>query len=150
MLPMKTKGGRTTTDAYCVAKYGQKWVRTRTITDSFNPRWNEQYNWEVYDPCTVLTLGVFDNRHIYMNIHDQKSSDLKDVRIGKVRIRISTLESNRIYTNSYPLLVLLPSGLKKWEILKLQLDFPALHCLMLFKYTISHYFQRCIIYIPWA
>ena len=43
LMPMKTKDGKGTTDAYCVAKYGQKWVRTRTIIDSFAPRWNEQY-----------------------------------------------------------------------------------------------------------
>ncbi|KAJ6800311.1 FT-interacting protein 1-like [Iris pallida] len=64
LLPMKTKDGRGTTDAYCVAKYGQKWVRTRTIIDSFTPKWNEQYTWEVYDPCTVITIGVFDNCHL--------------------------------------------------------------------------------------
>lgn len=67
LLPMKTNMlHRASTDAYCVAKYGQKWVRTRTITDSFNPRWNEQYTWEVYDPCTVLTVGVFDNRYVLL------------------------------------------------------------------------------------
>ncbi|KAF2307814.1 hypothetical protein GH714_032057 [Hevea brasiliensis] len=63
LLPMKTKEGKGNTDAYCVAKYGLKWVRTRTILESFNPKWNEQYTWEVYDPCTVITLGVFDNCH---------------------------------------------------------------------------------------
>lgn len=63
LLPMKTtKDNRGSTDAYCVAKYGPKWIRTRTIFESFNPRWNEQYTWEVYDPCTVVTVGVFDNR----------------------------------------------------------------------------------------
>ncbi|RVW90292.1 Protein QUIRKY [Vitis vinifera] len=53
LLPVKSKDGtRGTTDAYVVAKYGPKWVRTRTILDRFNPRWNEQYTWDVYDPCT--------------------------------------------------------------------------------------------------
>lgn len=64
LLPMKTtKDSRGSTDAYCVAKYGPKWIRTRTISESFNPRWNEQYTWEVHDPSTVLTVGVFDNRY---------------------------------------------------------------------------------------
>ncbi|KAM3693225.1 hypothetical protein ACB098_08G147700 [Castanea mollissima] len=76
LMPMKTKDGRGTTDAYCVAKYGQKWVRTRTIVDSFIPKWNEQYIWEVFDPCTVLTIGVFDNGHIH--------GGGKDSRIGKL------------------------------------------------------------------
>lgn len=50
------------TDAYAVVKYGTKWVRTRTVRDEFSPRWNEQYTWDVHDPCSVLTVGVFDNR----------------------------------------------------------------------------------------
>ncbi|KAK8949318.1 hypothetical protein KSP39_PZI006229 [Platanthera zijinensis] len=111
LQPMKTKsGGKGSTDAYCVAKYGKKWVRTRTITDSFDPRWNEQYTWKVYDPCTVLTIGVFDNWRMFA---DAAGKDRPDYRIGKIRIRVSTLESNCVYTQSYPLLILLRSGLKK-------------------------------------
>ncbi|EXB20733.1 Multiple C2 and transmembrane domain-containing protein 2 [Morus notabilis] len=111
LLPMKTKsGGKGSTDAYCVAKYGKKWVRTRTITDSFDPRWNEQYTWQVYDPCTVLTVGVFDNWRMFADASD---GEKPDYRIGKMRIRVSTLESNKVYTNSYPLLVLHRTGLKK-------------------------------------
>ncbi|KAJ7297142.1 hypothetical protein O6H91_08G112600 [Diphasiastrum complanatum] len=120
-LPMKTRDGRGTTDAYCVAKYGQKWIRTRTIVDSFNPKWNEQYTWEVYDPCTVLTLGVFDNHNLINNF--EKSGGAKDLRIGKVRVRLSTLESNRVYTNAYPLVVLQPSGVKKMGEIELAIRF---------------------------
>ncbi|CAA0820778.1 C2 calcium/lipid-binding plant phosphoribosyltransferase family protein [Striga hermonthica] len=111
LTPMKTRDGRATSDTFCVAKYGTKWVRTRTITDSLNPKYNEQYSWEVYDPATVLTVGVFDN------CRDS------DARIGKVRIRISTLESGRVYTHSYPLLVLHPSGVKKTGELHLAIRF---------------------------
>lgn len=110
LMPMKTKDGRGTTDAYCVAKYGQKWVRTRTIIDSFTPKWNEQYTWEVFDPCTVITIGVFDNCHLHGG---DKAAQSRDARIGKVRIRLSTLETDRVYTHSYPLLVLHPNGVKK-------------------------------------
>ncbi|CAB4286817.1 unnamed protein product [Prunus armeniaca] len=127
LLPMKNKDGKATTDAYCVAKYGQKWVRTRTIIESFNPKWNEQYTWEVYDPCTVITLGVFDNCHLGGNEKPTSGSGGKnDSRIGKVRIRLSTLEMDRIYTNSYPLLVLQPSGLKKMGELQLAVRFTCL------------------------
>lgn len=127
LLPMKTKDGRGTTDAYCVAKYGQKWVRTRTIIESFNPRWNEQYTWEVYDPCTVITLGVFDNCHLGGNEKPTAGSGARnDSRIGKVRIRLSTLETDRIYTHSYPLLVLHPSGVKKMGELQLAVRFTCL------------------------
>ncbi|KAL6958917.1 Multiple C2 domain and transmembrane region protein 6 [Sarracenia purpurea var. burkii] len=117
LLPMKSKEGRTT-DAYCVAKYGNKWIRTRTLLNTLNPRWNEQYTWEVYDPCTVITIGVFDNWHI-----NGSREDARDQRIGKVRVRLSTLETDRIYTHYYPLLVLQPSGLKKHGELHLALRF---------------------------
>ncbi|XP_022746515.1 FT-interacting protein 1-like [Durio zibethinus] len=110
LVPMKTKDGRGTTDAYCVAKFGQKWVRTRTIIDSFAPKWNELYTWEVFDPCTVITIGVFDNCHLHGG---DKAGGAKDSKIGKVRIRLSTLETDRRYTHSYPLLVLHPNGVKK-------------------------------------
>lgn len=123
LLPMKTtKDNRGSTDAYCVAKYGPKWVRTRTIFESFNPRWNEQYTWEVYDPCTVLTVGVYDNRHTFPAAPNQV---LKDLPIGKVRIRLSTLESDRVYTNAYPLLVVTPQGVKKMGELELAVRFSS-------------------------
>lgn len=105
--PMKTRDSKGTSDTYCVAKYGHKWVRTRTIMNSLSPKYNEQYTWEVYDPATVLTVGVFDDSHI------GGSDGNKDKNIGKVRIRISALETGRVYTHSYPLLVLYPSGVKK-------------------------------------
>ncbi|GKD18002.1 FT-interacting protein 7-like protein [Tanacetum coccineum] len=115
LSPMKTHEGKATTDAYCVAKYGNKWVRTRTIVDDFSPTWNEQYTWEVYDPCTVITIGAFDNGHL--------NGSNKDLRIGKVRIRLSTLETERVYTHSYPLIVLHPSGVKKMGEVQLAVRF---------------------------
>jgi hypothetical protein len=118
LRPMKEKDGRTGTDAYCVAKYGNKWIRTRTLLSTLAPRWNEQYTWDVYDPCTVITVGVFDNHHV-----NGKDDNSKDQRIGKVRIRLSTLETEKVYTHYYPLLVLTSSGLKKHGELHLALRF---------------------------
>jgi hypothetical protein len=66
----------------------------------------------------VITIGVFDNCHI-----NGSKEDARDQRIGKVRIRLSTLETNRIYTHYYPLLVLTHSGLKKHGELHLALRF---------------------------
>ncbi|KAD1404144.1 hypothetical protein E3N88_42871 [Mikania micrantha] len=54
LLPMKSIDGKGSTDAYAVAKYGNKWVRTRAISDHLDPKWNEQYTWRVYDPSTPL------------------------------------------------------------------------------------------------
>lgn len=124
---VKSKDGRGTTDGYCVAKYGPKWVRTRTIIDSVSPKWNEQYTWEVFDPCTVITIGVFDNGHLQGG---------KDSSIGKVRIRLSTLETERVYTHSYPLLVLKQTGVKKMGEVQLAVRFSCTSYLnMLNKYT---------------
>ncbi|XP_043697336.1 FT-interacting protein 7 [Telopea speciosissima] len=121
LLPVKTKDGtRGTTDAYVVAKYGPKWVRTRTILDRFNPRWNEQYTWDVYDPCTVLTIGVFDNGRYK---HEEAGKSGRDVRMGKLRIRLSNLDTNRPYLNSYSLVVLQPGGAKKMGEIELAVRF---------------------------
>ncbi|XWS47062.1 hypothetical protein CRYUN_Cryun14cG0121100 [Craigia yunnanensis] len=122
LMPVKIKEGKGgTTDAYCVAKYGQKWVRTRTVVDSLSPKWNEQYTWEVFDPCTVITIGVFDNCRTDKNIITNAGA--RDSRIGKVRIRLSALESDRVYTHSYPLLMLHTSGVKKMGELHLAVRF---------------------------
>ncbi|XWS39758.1 hypothetical protein CRYUN_Cryun18bG0081900 [Craigia yunnanensis] len=95
LLPMKSKDGRGTTDAYCVAKYGSKWVRTKTIVDNFALKWNEQYTWEVYNPYTVITIGVFDNCHLQGGNNIGGS---KNPRIRKVRIPLFALNVDRIYT----------------------------------------------------
>ncbi|KAL8166966.1 hypothetical protein V2J09_008465 [Rumex salicifolius] len=112
---MKKRDDRGTADTFCVAKYAQKWVRTRTVLDNLNPKFNEQYTWEVFDPCTVFSVSVFDNGLI--------GGSGKDTKIGKVRIRISTLESSRVYTLNYPLIVLNPSGVKKMGQLHLAIRF---------------------------
>jgi hypothetical protein len=124
LIPMKTRDGRgATADAYCVAKYGQKWIRTRTVVDSLCPRWNEQYTWEVFDPCTVITVGVFDNCHVDKPASGNTTVAVRDNCIGKVRIRLSTLETDRVYTHAYPLLMLHPSGIKKMGELHLAVRF---------------------------
>ncbi|KAG0463466.1 hypothetical protein HPP92_018976 [Vanilla planifolia] len=108
LLPMKTVDGKGLTDAFVVAKYGPKWARTRTVADSFDPAWNEQFNWTIFDPCTVLTLAVFDDA----SPGEAKSSG-PCRPMGRIRIRISTLETNHAYRCIYPLFLLLPSGLKR-------------------------------------
>ncbi|KAK7364060.1 hypothetical protein VNO80_12407 [Phaseolus coccineus] len=122
LSPMK-KDNRT--DAFCVAKYGPKWVRTRTVVDSLSPKWNEQYTWEVYDPCTVITIVVFDNGNLNVvkNAGGKKTEEAVDKRIGKVRIRLSTLESDKIYTHSYPLINLQTQGARKMGEIQLAVRF---------------------------
>ncbi|KAK9715914.1 hypothetical protein RND81_06G198400 [Saponaria officinalis] len=122
LLPMKGVNGKGYTDAYAVAKYGPKWVRTRTISDSLDPKWNEQYTWKVYDPCTVLTIGVFDSCGVFDSDELQEATR-PDFRIGKVRVRISTLQTGRVYRNVYPLLLLTPIGLKKMGDIELAVRF---------------------------
>ncbi|KAA8516876.1 hypothetical protein F0562_017306 [Nyssa sinensis] len=122
LLPMKTIDGRGSTDVYAVAKYGNKWVRTRTVSDSLDPKWNEQYTWKVYDPSTVLSIGVFDSWEV-CEMDGSKEPIRPDIRIGKVRIRISTLETGKVYRNTYPLLLLSHTGSKKMGEIELAVRF---------------------------
>lgn len=109
-----------TTNAYCVAKYGPKWVRTRTILGSTQPWWNEQFSWEVHDPSTVLTIAVFNNSRV-----DGKNNNgtARDEPLGKIRIRLSTLDINRVYTHYHPLLAVHPTGVEKTGELHLAVRF---------------------------
>ncbi|WVZ71831.1 hypothetical protein U9M48_020366 [Paspalum notatum var. saurae] len=92
-------GGSSRMKPYCVAKYGDKWVRTRTIdTAASDHVFNEQYTWDVYDLKTVLTVGVFDRCTVISSAHHH--------RIGKVRIHLSGLETGRVYAHAYTLLAL--------------------------------------------
>ncbi|XP_024983600.1 protein QUIRKY [Cynara cardunculus var. scolymus] len=122
LLPMKSINGKGSTDAYAVAKYGNKWVRTRAISDNLDPKWNEQYTWRVYDPSTVLTIGVFDSWEAFGS-DGQKESTRLDFRMGKVRIRISNLEMGKVYNNVYPLMLLNGAGLKKMGELEVAVRF---------------------------
>ncbi|KAJ4838802.1 hypothetical protein Tsubulata_021621 [Turnera subulata] len=100
LAPMKKRNGIETADAFCLAKYGGRWHKTRTVVGNLAPKWNEQYQWEVYEPSTVLTVGVFDNCEL--SAADDLPSWENSV-MGKVRIRLSTLERNQIYAYAYPL-----------------------------------------------
>ncbi|KAK6131646.1 hypothetical protein DH2020_034660 [Rehmannia glutinosa] len=122
LLPMKTIKTKGSTDAYAVAKYGNKWVRTRTISDSLDPKWNEQYTWRVYDPSTVLTIGVFDSWEAFES-DGSKESMRPDFRIGKVRIRISTLTTGKVYRSVFSLILLSQAGLKKMGEIELAVRF---------------------------
>ncbi|XP_022925217.1 protein QUIRKY isoform X2 [Cucurbita moschata] len=123
LVPMKsTAAGKGSTDAYCVAKYGSKWVRTRTVCNSFDPKWNEQYTWQVYDPCTVLTIGVFDSTEEPKTDGSTEPAG-PDSLVGKVRIRISTLKTGKVYRNLYPLLLLSAAGSKKMGELEIAVRF---------------------------
>ncbi|CAL5076716.1 unnamed protein product [Urochloa decumbens] len=124
LLPMRAADGKGCTDAYAVAKYGPKWARTRTIADSFDPAWNEQYTWPVYDPCTVLTVGVFDDPPPSPDDGAGAGKDAACSRpMGKVRIRLSTLERGRVYRGLYPLIMMLPTGAKRMGDVELAIRF---------------------------
>ncbi|KAF1001473.1 hypothetical protein AG4045_031140 [Apium graveolens] len=64
--------------------------------------------------------SIFDNQHLQ---GVDKGGGAKDSKLGKVRIRLSTLETDRVYTHSYPLIVLEPSGVKKLGEIQLAVRF---------------------------
>jgi hypothetical protein len=55
----------------------------------------------------------------YRQANPEIAATTKDLPIGKIRIRLSTLESDRVYTNAYPLLIVTPQGIKKMGELEL-------------------------------
>jgi hypothetical protein len=144
LMPMKM-GGRT--DAYCVAKYGPKWVRTRTIVDSLSPNWNEQYVWEVYEPFTVITIAVFDNNQLDI---ESRARGTRDTIMAKIRIRLSTLERDKVYTHSYPLIGLQPFGVNKMGELHLAVRFswPATSILSMCQFYTTPLFPLIHILLP--
>ncbi|KAF2289449.1 hypothetical protein GH714_036297 [Hevea brasiliensis] len=82
LMPMKTKDCRGTTDAYCVAKYGQKWVRTRAIIDGFVPKWNEQY-------VPIITIGKLRISKDDINKLTSQSCKRKTKRfIGQLLVKV--------------------------------------------------------------
>ncbi|KAJ4838804.1 hypothetical protein Tsubulata_021622 [Turnera subulata] len=118
LAPMKKRNGIEITDAFCVAKYGGRWHKTRTIADNLAPKWNEQYQWEVCEVSTVLTIGVFDNRELAA-----EGEPDNDGVIGKVRISPSMLETDRIYAYAHPLVRVGRKGVKKMGELHLVIRF---------------------------
>ena len=118
LVAMKVNEGRLT-NPYCVVKYGEKWVRTGTLFATAAPQWNEKYTWEVFDVSTVVAIAVFDDCHLSSHC----GHDARDQQMGKVGIRLATLETDRLYTQYYPLMALTPLGLKKTGELHLAVRF---------------------------
>jgi len=73
---------------------------------------------------------------------------LKDLPIGKIRIRLSTLESDRVYTNAYPLLVVTPQGIKKMGELELAVRLSCASTLNLMQAYVQAPLPRMHYYYP--
>ncbi|GBG66883.1 hypothetical protein CBR_g72638 [Chara braunii] len=108
----KSTVSRSAPDVYCLARYGNKWVRTRNVSD-LNPAWNENYIWDVSDVATFLTIGVYDNR-----ASKAMSSNRKEA-LGKVRIRLSTLKRDETYRSVLPLFAPAGAGYRRMGDLEL-------------------------------
>ncbi|KAF8779734.1 hypothetical protein HU200_002319 [Digitaria exilis] len=132
----RNNGGRATVDAYCVAKYGPKWVRTRTLPDTASPSWQEQFTFDVFDPCTVLTVAVLDNSQLLPG--DAGRGAMADSPRGKVRIRVSTLASARTYEQAHPLFVVAPGRLLRCG---------ELHLAVRFRHTASAWVTMMSLYL---
>jgi hypothetical protein len=72
----------------------------------------------------------------------------KDLPVGKVRIRLSTLEGDRVYTNSYPLLVVTPQGVKKMGELELAVRFSCASTLNLMHAYLQSQLPRMHFFYP--
>lgn len=89
-------------------------------------------------------MSLWVCRHTYPM--GMEKAVVKDLPIGKVRIRLSTLESDRVYTNAYPLLVVTPQGVKKMGELEVEVRFSCastinlMHAYLQPQYPRMHYF----------
>uniref|UniRef100_A0A7N1A4A2 C2 domain-containing protein n=1 Tax=Kalanchoe fedtschenkoi TaxID=63787 RepID=A0A7N1A4A2_KALFE len=89
LMPIKNKDGRGTTDAYCVAKYGQKWVRKRIILDSSMPKWNQQFTClSLLNMMHMYSLPLLPKMHY---IHPLTVSQLNSLRHQATQIVLMRL-----------------------------------------------------------
>ncbi|RDY02194.1 FT-interacting protein 1, partial [Mucuna pruriens] len=59
---------------------------------------------------TVITIAVFDNCELDAN---SRVRGARDATMGKIRIRLSTLDNDKVHKHCYPLVGLQPSWVKK-------------------------------------
>ncbi|CAH9086371.1 unnamed protein product [Cuscuta europaea] len=87
--------------------YNDPSISVLTHTD-----FGENFTWEVYDPNTVLTIGVFDNSNVVAvegkKDEEGKKKKVEDMNIGKVKVPISTLLIYKSYKRVFPLFVVHP------------------------------------------
>lgn len=113
-----------TPSVYAVVKYEKNWARIRTILSTTDPVWNEELEFDVHDPSSVLTIGLFEDFHLENNILKRGiMRQRKDHPMGKFRIRVSTLDGNRLYRVRFPLLLPHKKVLRKVGELEVELKF---------------------------
>ncbi|KAK7842764.1 ft-interacting protein 1 [Quercus suber] len=101
---------------------------------------------DVYDPCTVISIGVFDNGHL-QGVDFVRGPWHQ--RIGRVRIRLSTLEMNCVYTLSYPLVVIQASRFSLINTINTYLQplLPKMHYLSPLSIYQLNAFRRQVVYL---
>ena len=77
----------------------------------------------MFDLCSVLSIAVFDNARYKIADAADAGKLPKDARIGKLRIRLSTLDTNRVYVINYALTAVHPVGVRKMGELELAIRF---------------------------
>ncbi|KAJ4945398.1 hypothetical protein NE237_022052 [Protea cynaroides] len=63
-------------------------MKIGSMKDNLIPKFNKQYSWEVYDPSTVASIGVFNTSQLWEN----GTNGNRVMKVGKLRTRVSTLE----------------------------------------------------------
>lgn len=113
-----------TPSVYAIVKYEKNWARMRTILSTTDPVWNEELEFDVHDPSSVLTIGLFEDFHLENNLFKRGIlRQRKDHPMGKFRIRVSTLDGNRLYRVRFPLLLPHKKVLRKVGELEVELKF---------------------------
>jgi len=55
-----TRIGVDKADPYCFVKFGNSHFRTRTVEDDRNPVWNREFDFDIPDLYSNLTISVYD------------------------------------------------------------------------------------------
>ncbi|KAI4967474.1 hypothetical protein ZWY2020_025816 [Hordeum vulgare] len=117
---MSTADGKGCTDAYAVANVRPQVGAHAHHLRQLRPGLEQAVHLARVRPCTVLTVGVFDDPLQSLPPHGERRRVF--AADGKVRIRLSTLENGRVYRGAY-LILMLPTGAKRMGDVELAVRF---------------------------
>eukprot|EP00884_Botryococcus_braunii_P007164 jgi/Botrbrau1/16449/Bobra.0142s0045.1 len=82
---------------FCLLQAGPNWGRTCSVTAS-NPQWNWEVHLPLYDPATVLLLGVYKAGNKRRSLRTSEP-----LLAGKLRLRFSTVQAGEAREARLPL-----------------------------------------------
>eukprot|EP00759_Apiculatamorpha_spiralis_P006409 PhF_6_TR13698/c0_g1_i1/m.22094 len=98
---------------YAVIQYEKSWGMLPTRVNTNNPVWESIFTFPVCELSSVVSIALFDNRKKQMR---------KDKLLGLVKIRLSTLIGNTVYsTENYPLYIVRDNYVRVMGLLRMSI-----------------------------